>query len=39
MLWFKMYFIDRNNILHTLWQLRCHDVCKISLWLVDDILN
>ena len=38
-LWFKMYSIDHNDILHTLRQCHCRDVCKISLWSVKHILN
>ena len=33
-LWFKMFSTDHNEILHTSRQLRCRDVCKISLWSV-----
>ena len=38
-LWFKIYTIDHNEILHTSQQCNCHDVCKISLWSVEYILN
>ena len=38
-LWFKIYSTDHNEILHTSQQLRCRDVCKISLWSVTYILN
>ena len=27
-----MYYTDHYEILHTLRQLHCRDVCKISLW-------
>ena len=30
---------DNNIILHTARQLHCHDMCKISLWLDEHILN
>ena len=39
MLWFKVYSTDHNEILRTSQQLHCRDVCKISLWLVEYILN
>ena len=39
MLWFEIYSTDHSKILHTLRQCNCHDVCKISLWSVDHILN
>ena len=38
-LWFKMYSTNHNKILHTSRQCNCRDVCKISLWLVEQILN
>ena len=38
-LWFKMYSIDHNEIVHTSRQCNCRDVCKISLWLVKYMLN
>ena len=36
---FKIYLTDHNEILHTSQQLHCRDVCKISLWSVEYILN
>ena len=39
MLWFKTYFTDHNKILYMSRQLHCHDMCKMSLWLVKNILN
>ena len=36
---FRIYLPDHNEILHTSWQLHCHDMCKISLWSVEYILN
>ena len=39
MLWYKMYSTDHNEILHTSRQCYCRDVCKISLWSVEQILN
>ena len=38
-LWFKIYSSDHNKMLHTSRQCNCHDVCDISLWLVEYILN
>ena len=38
-LWFKMYSIDHNEILHTSLLCNCRDVCKISLWSLQYILN
>ena len=34
-----MYSADRNRILHTSWQCSCRDVCKISLWLAEYLMN
>ena len=34
-----MYSTDHNEILHTSRQCYCRDVCKISLWSVEQILN
>ena len=34
-----MYLTDHNDILHTSRQLHCRDVCTISLWSVEYILN
>ena len=31
-LWFKMFFADHNDILHTSRQCNYRDVCYISLW-------
>ena len=31
MLWFKMCSTDHSKILHTSWQLHCHDMYKILL--------
>ena len=39
MLWFKIYHTDHNEILHTSRQLHCRDMCKISLGLVEHIIN
>ena len=39
MLWFQMYPTNHNEILHTSRQLHCRDMCQISLWLVEHILN
>ena len=39
MLWFKMYQTDHNEILHTSRQYNWRDVCKVSLWSVENILN
>ena len=39
MLWFKMCLIDHKNILHTSRQCYCRDVCKISLWSAEYIMN
>ena len=36
---FKIYVTDHNKILHTSRQCNCRDVCKISLWSVECILN
>ena len=33
------YSADHNKILHMLWHCYCRDMCKISLWSVEDILN
>ena len=38
-LWFKIGSIDHNEILHTSQQCNCRDVCKISLWSLEYILN
>ena len=38
-LWFKVHSTNHNEILHTSRQLHCRDVCKISLWSVQHILN
>ena len=38
-LWFEMYSIDHNYILHTSRQCNCGDMCKISFWSVEHILN
>ena len=38
-IWFKIYSNDHNEILHTSRQLHCRDVCKISLWSIEPILN
>ena len=37
---FKIYLniYDHNEMLRTSWQLHCHGMCKISLWLVEYIL-
>ena len=37
--WFQMYSTDHNKILHTSQWCNCRDVCKISLWSVELILN
>ena len=34
---FKMGLIDHNEILHTSRQFHCRDVCKISMWSVENI--
>ena len=34
-----MYFTDHNEILHTSRQSNCREVCKLSLWSVEHILN
>ena len=34
---FKIGFIDHNEILHTSRQFHCRDVCKISLWSVENV--
>ena len=39
MLYFKTDSTDHSEILHTSRQLHCHDVCKISLWSAENILN
>ena len=38
-LWFKIYLTNHNGILHTSQQLHCRDVCTISLWSLEYILN
>ena len=38
-LWFKMYSADHNGILHTSRQCNCRDVCKISLWSAEYVMN
>ena len=38
-LWFKIYCIDHDKILHISRQYNCRDVCKIPLWTVNQILN
>ena len=38
-LWFKMYSTDHNEMLHTSRQCNRSDVCKISLYSVENILN
>ena len=38
-LWFKMFSTDHNEILHTPRRCNCRDVCIISLWSVQCILN
>ena len=35
--WLKMYSTDHNEILYTSLQCNCRDVCKISLWSVEQI--
>ena len=35
----KIWWTDRNEILHTSRQCNCRDVCKISLWCMEYILN
>ena len=37
--WFEIYYTDHNEILYTLRQCNCRDVCKIFLWSVDHITN
>ena len=39
MLWYKMYSTDHNEILYTSRQCNCRDVCKISMWSLEHILN
>ena len=39
MLLFITYSSDHNKILHKSQQCNCHDSCKISLWLVEHVLN
>ena len=39
MLWFKMYSLDHNNILHTSRQCYCRDVCNILLWSAAYVMN
>ena len=39
MLWFKMSSNNQNEISHTSRQCNCRDMCKISLWSVEYILN
>ena len=36
---FKTYSADHNKILYMSRHYNCRDVCKISLWLVENILN
>ena len=38
-LWFKMFSTDHNEILHMSRQCNCRDVCKISLWSAEYIMN
>ena len=38
-LWYKTYSTAHNKILHMSRQCNCRDVCKISLWSFEDILN
>ena len=38
-LWFKMYFTDHNEIMHTSRQSNCRGVCKFTLWSIDHVLN
>ena len=38
-LWFRGHSTDHNEILHTSRQCHCRDVCKISLWSVEHILD
>ena len=38
-IWFKIYPTDHNEILHTSRHCNCRDVCKISLWSIEPILN
>ena len=38
-LYFKMFSVDHNKILHTSLQLYCRDVYKILLWSVESVLN
>ena len=38
-LWFKMYFIDHNEIMHTSRQSNCRGVWKLTLWSIDHALN
>ena len=38
-LWFKMCSTDHNEILHMSWQCYCRDVCKISFWSAEYVLN
>ena len=35
----KMYSTNHNEILHTSRQCNCRDVCKISVWSVEHVLN
>ena len=36
---FKICLIDHNEISHSSRQLRCRDVCKISLWSAEYVMN
>ena len=38
-LWFKIHSMGREEILHTSWQYNYRDMCKISLWSEENILN
>ena len=38
-LWIKIRSTDHNAILHTSSQLRCSDMCKISLWSAENAIN
>ena len=39
LLQFKIYVTDHNEVLHTSRQCNCRDMCKISLWSDEYILN
>ena len=36
---FITYSADHNGIIHTLWQQHYCDMCNISLWSIEHILN